>query len=737
MAAWWILIGALVAAAEAGAYRFAVLPFDNAGGPEFEVLGVGLQSMITTDLAQADDVEVVERARLQDLLDEMELAGRGVVDPKTAAEVGKVLQASHVVVGSFTVVGDTMRLDARAAEVSTAKVAFQAERTGPRDAFFELEKDLVTQLIEGVGAELSAKARFSIGRHTADFGVFTEFSRGVQLFDEDRYAEASRVLEQVTQSDPTFVLAADVLDALGKVRQAAEAKAAAARVAKAEAAFVVHQTSARAQASLVDRLTAIAEDDGRDRRDRVTANQLLLTGLGGWRVSHGGFRQLREAADQFALLRQGELAYQGIWRLMRSRVPDWFPAYEKPNAFFSEDRDFDWVFPRERHALFDGSNPYRLLSTCKELAHRIDDDWLSMLWVPYERRLDLRRDVYRDSGDCMKGYGQHMLEVAEAYVDVGRPGRAAAILSELTARETDARLLDRVARVAADSEARTKLLDQFPEGSAAREALQFGRASVRELTERPEVALFRVHYAVRKEWPIRNPMFVSGLPTWVVGRKQVELVTGPRTGVDETNALRHYRDLRKLGGPYGQRQAEPPTFVVVGGVPRGDLQASVDLRFDPPDDWWPLQYAEKPAGWRAVDERPVSGIVVGVREIETDPLCDPVTDQLQRSIPTTGIGALVVGDELVLARVLETHPEPEQCNVSPTYLRAMAVGEILARKPMKKQRVRLEVAVRGSEVRASAGGAKVSATVSEGAGGFTALLADGQGFVEFSNLTWE
>src|SRR5690606_18447138 len=121
----------------------AVVPFDNGGADEFGRLGVGLQSMITTDLSQDDGVTVVERERLQDLVQEMGLAEKGVVDPVTAAKMGKVLGATHVVAGTYVVVGSTMRLDARLTNVQTGAVA-GVSADGDKDAFFELEKKLVS-----------------------------------------------------------------------------------------------------------------------------------------------------------------------------------------------------------------------------------------------------------------------------------------------------------------------------------------------------------------------------------------------------------------------------------------------------------------------------------------------------------------------------------------------------------------------------------------------------------------
>jgi TolB-like protein len=97
-----------------GKPRVAVMDFTSPGAPaDLSALGSGLQSMITTDLAQLSTVQVVERARLQAVEKELQLGHSKAVDPSTAAKLGKLAGATHLVVKTFAVVGKQMRLDGR------------------------------------------------------------------------------------------------------------------------------------------------------------------------------------------------------------------------------------------------------------------------------------------------------------------------------------------------------------------------------------------------------------------------------------------------------------------------------------------------------------------------------------------------------------------------------------------------------------------------------------------------
>src|SRR5690606_9322693 len=80
----------------------AVFPFllqtNDAG---LDPLGRAMAELLATDLAQTDRLTVLERLRVQLLLDEIQLAETGLVDPSSAARSGRLLGAEQVVQGSL------------------------------------------------------------------------------------------------------------------------------------------------------------------------------------------------------------------------------------------------------------------------------------------------------------------------------------------------------------------------------------------------------------------------------------------------------------------------------------------------------------------------------------------------------------------------------------------------------------------------------------------------------------
>ncbi len=289
-------------------HRLAVLAFDAAGSDSgWNGLGVGLQSMLTTDLAALaavrPSIEIVERARLKDIGAELRLAAAGAVDARSAAAIGKLLGASHLVVGSFTLVGARLRIDARLVRVATGAVVASASADGERDAFFELEKDVARRLIEGLGAPLTPRERAALAPiATANLDALRAYGDGLELADRAREVEALAALRRAAELDPAFALAHHTLADYERLVADAHAHAEAAQQAADLAELRV-----AAQADALEPAT-IADLERRHAQPATPADKaiaaLLLAGAFN---AHGGiptqFQQLHAHADGFALER--------------------------------------------------------------------------------------------------------------------------------------------------------------------------------------------------------------------------------------------------------------------------------------------------------------------------------------------------------------------------------------------------------------------------------------------------
>jgi TolB-like protein len=138
LAAWWMLASPAWAAD-----TVAVLYFTHSEmNPELSGLKVGLAQMLITDLTGTAGLEVVERERLQAILDELKLGHDGIADPSSAARVGKLLGARFMVLGGYFQLGETLRVDARVVEVETSRIVGSHGVNGSVAQFLSMESEL-------------------------------------------------------------------------------------------------------------------------------------------------------------------------------------------------------------------------------------------------------------------------------------------------------------------------------------------------------------------------------------------------------------------------------------------------------------------------------------------------------------------------------------------------------------------------------------------------------------------
>ncbi len=196
----------------------AVLPFEvRSEQAELAVIGAGLGDMLVTDLAVSKDLTIVERARLQALLDELELSGSKAFDPETALRVGRLLAADLVLLGTLTSLAPDLRMDARLVAVETGAVMAAAKAEGAVEQFFAVETRLAQDLLARFGAELSPLQRMKVAKApTKSLPALTDYSRALLANAEGDDEAARAFLAKALEADPGFSKARAKLEELDR-----------------------------------------------------------------------------------------------------------------------------------------------------------------------------------------------------------------------------------------------------------------------------------------------------------------------------------------------------------------------------------------------------------------------------------------------------------------------------------------------------------------------------------------
>jgi tetratricopeptide (TPR) repeat protein len=185
----------------------AVLPLRFSGSDSsLRPLERGFAELLTTDLSRSSKLTVVERARIQALLDELALQDSGRTDATSNVRAGRLLRAGRVVQGSILQVGKSqLRVDAAVLDVPTTQLRGTAQGEEQMDRLFDLEKRIALGLFDQLGVTLTVAERNAIEqRPTRSLAAFLAYSRGLTAEDDGRFDEASRFYRDALRIDPGF-----------------------------------------------------------------------------------------------------------------------------------------------------------------------------------------------------------------------------------------------------------------------------------------------------------------------------------------------------------------------------------------------------------------------------------------------------------------------------------------------------------------------------------------------------
>ncbi|MFA5140348.1 MAG: CsgG/HfaB family protein [Elusimicrobiota bacterium] len=171
----------------------AILPFNDNSAAQDKPLRASILNLLTSGMRLPDGVKLLERARLDRILDELRLGYSGYVDERTALTAGQLLGASDILIGSFMVVGGEIRLDARVCETETGRTLLAEKALGPTRFPGEAVKSLLIKINKRVGGNGHAAAPVPPRKHVLAVLPF-ENNTGVASLDPWGQSLAERLM---------------------------------------------------------------------------------------------------------------------------------------------------------------------------------------------------------------------------------------------------------------------------------------------------------------------------------------------------------------------------------------------------------------------------------------------------------------------------------------------------------------------------------------------------------------
>jgi TolB-like protein len=196
----------------------AVLYFDvPEKSDELATFRKGFAQMLISDLVADERLQVVERARLEEVLTELKISNTAAFDPASALKVGKLLSARFQVTGNILPLpkGELL-FQAEVLEVERGAKRKSVRVKAKLEDIYEAEQSMAKTLIAQLVAEGALPSRDVSGSTGAaapkappklKYASAVKYAKALDAGDKKDPAAKKALLTEVVKEEPDFVLA--------------------------------------------------------------------------------------------------------------------------------------------------------------------------------------------------------------------------------------------------------------------------------------------------------------------------------------------------------------------------------------------------------------------------------------------------------------------------------------------------------------------------------------------------
>lgn len=164
---------------------------------QVDPLRLGFPALMIDRMRGSTDLELVERVRLQWLLNEQNLG----TSEDAGRQAGRLLGADQVVFGTYIKNGASMLLTARVVDVETGRILLGERVEGRADEFNALVSCLSQKVAQAVDARLPAQA---VAEAPVSLDAMLAYARGLALEETEDYGAALQQYQLALQADPAY-----------------------------------------------------------------------------------------------------------------------------------------------------------------------------------------------------------------------------------------------------------------------------------------------------------------------------------------------------------------------------------------------------------------------------------------------------------------------------------------------------------------------------------------------------
>jgi len=184
-------------------WDFDCLALTHSGVPETCPLSRAMSEVLASQLLQYPQIQLVERARLREILDEQKLGSSALADEDTRIRLGRIAGAKRMVFGSLITLGGTTRADVRMVSVETSQILTSQDASSKTDeldtAMAHVAQGLVRHLGYNTTSSQKGPATTPVSR-----AALALFDQGLASMDRKDFDTAIDLFKKALATDPDF-----------------------------------------------------------------------------------------------------------------------------------------------------------------------------------------------------------------------------------------------------------------------------------------------------------------------------------------------------------------------------------------------------------------------------------------------------------------------------------------------------------------------------------------------------
>lgn len=187
-----------------GMKTMAIIDFKNRSidkKAQYDPMEQGFADLLISRLNNSSGLKVVERERLQWILEEINLQDKYSMEG--AVRAGKLLGAQTVLLGSFIINNDEIWLGGRLVKVETSEILLTDEIKGELDDFFDLVDKLSEKISDKINVSIKDEEISEVSEGPS-LDAILAYSIGLNFLEKEDYASAYSKFQEALKFSPSY-----------------------------------------------------------------------------------------------------------------------------------------------------------------------------------------------------------------------------------------------------------------------------------------------------------------------------------------------------------------------------------------------------------------------------------------------------------------------------------------------------------------------------------------------------